>query len=66
MFKDWLLPTKPNTSFKNSYQKIDWLIQLVSSIRSTKVDLDVSPGSFIDISIKDLKKDKKNILNKNL
>ena len=66
MFKDWLLPTKPNMSFKNSYQKIDWLIQLVSSIRSTKVDLDVSPGSFIDISIKDLKKDKKNILNKNL
>ena len=50
MFKDWNLLNIPNSSFNKSYQKIDWLIQLVTSIRSTKVDLDVSPGSFIDIS----------------
>ena len=53
--KNWTLPTKANTSFKKSYVKIDWLIQLVTSIRSTKVDLEVPPGSFIDISIEDLK-----------
>ena len=47
-------------------RKIDWLIQLISIIRSTKVDLDISPGSFIDISIDELKKDKKSIIEDNL
>ena len=42
------------------------LIELITSIRSTKVDLSVSPGSFIDISTEDLKKDKKSIINDNL
>ena len=63
--KNWTLPTKTNLSFKTSYKKIDWLIQLVTNIRSTKVDLEVPPGSFIDISIEDLKKDKKDIINDN-
>jgi valyl-tRNA synthetase len=66
MFKDWKLPIKVDNSFKKSYLKIDWLIQLVTNIRSTKVDLDVPPGSFIDISIVDLKKDKKNIIINNI
>jgi len=66
MYKDWNLPAKVSPSFKKSYQKIDWLIQLITSIRSTKAELEVSPGSLIDISIEDLKKDKKNIINNNL
>ena len=39
---------------------------LITSIRSTKVDLDISPGSFIDISTESLKIDKKGIINNNL
>ena len=41
MFKDWNL--KSQSSFNNSYSKIDWLIDLVTNIRSTKVNLGVSP-----------------------
>jgi len=66
MYKSWYLPIKTNLIFKKSYEKIDWLIQLISNIRSAKVDLEVSPGTFIDISVEDLKKDKKDIINNNL
>ena len=66
MYKNWILPTINNKTFKKSHQKIDWLIQLVTNIRSSKANLEVSPGSFIDISIKDLKNEKKNIINDNL
>ena len=65
MFKDWNLLNIPNSSFNKSYQKIDWLIQLVTSIRSIKVDLDVSPGSFIDISTEELNKNKRSIIKDN-
>jgi valyl-tRNA synthetase len=66
MLKTWDLPNVPNSTFKKSFKKIDWLIKLISHIRSTKVDLEVSPGSFIDISINELKKDKKSIIKDNL
>ena len=66
MFKDWNLSTKPSSSFNKSYKKIDWLILLVSSIRSSKVDLDVPPGSFIDISINELSKNRRAIIEDNL
>ena len=66
MHKDWNLPIKPNSQFKKSYQKIDWLIELITNIRSTKVDLEISPGSFIDISTEDLKKDKNDVIKNNL
>ena len=52
MFKDWDI--KSQQSFNKSYSKIDWLIDFVTSIRSTKVALNVSPGSFIDISTSEL------------
>ena len=64
MFKNWEL--KSQTAFNKSYNKIDWLIQLVSNIRSTKVNLDVSPGSFIEISIDELNSSKKSIIKDNL
>ena len=66
MFKNWILPSKANISLKNSYRRIDWLTKLITNIRSAKVDLDIPPGAFIDISINDLKKDKKNIIYDNL
>jgi valyl-tRNA synthetase len=66
MYKDWTLSFKTNNSFKKGYKKVDWLIQLVTTIRSTKVNLDISPGAFIDISLKDLSKDKSNIIKDNV
>jgi len=64
MFKDWDI--KPQQTFNSSYKKIDWLIDLVTSIRSTKVDLNVSPGSFIDISTSEINSNKVRIINDNL
>jgi valyl-tRNA synthetase len=64
MFKDWNILKYSN--FNKSYNKIDWLINLVTSIRSTKVDLNVSPGSFIDISTNELNLEKTNIIDNNL
>ena len=64
MFKDWNV--KYQSSFNKSYSKIDWLINLVTSIRSTKVNLGVSPGAFIDISTVELSSSKKSIINDNL
>jgi len=64
MFKDWNILKRSN--FITSYNKIDWLINLVTSIRSTKVDLNVSPGSFIDISTDELNSEKTSIINNNL
>ena len=64
MFKKWDL--KPQLNFRKSYDKIDWLIQLVTNIRSTKVNLEVSPGSFLDISINEMKNSKRNIINNNI
>jgi len=64
MFKGWDI--KPKKKFSKSYNKIDWLIDLVSNIRSTKVDLNVSPGSFIDISTSELSLKNTSIINDNL
>ena len=64
MFKNWDLKSQP--TFNKSYNKIDWLIQLVTNIRSTKVDLDISPGTFIDISIEELNSSKRSVIKDNL
>ena len=66
MYKEWNFPLIPNNSFKKSHKKINWLIDLVGNIRSTKVSLDISPGFFIDISIDDLKSENKSIIVDNL
>tara|TARA_X000000368_G_C22774364_1_gene598620 strand:- start:119 stop:631 length:513 start_codon:yes stop_codon:yes gene_type:complete len=57
---------KPMQVFNKSYSKIDWLIDLVTNIRSTKVSLNVSPGSFIDISVSELSSKNSSIINDNL
>ena len=64
MFKNWDI--KPQPTFVKNFQKIDWIIDLVSNIRSTKVDLNISPGSYIDISTFELKSNKLDIINDNL
>jgi len=64
MFKSWDI--KPKQSFNKSYNKIDWLIDLVRNIRSTKVNLNVSPGSFINISTFELNSKKASLINDNL
>ena len=61
--KDWDI--KEQAAFVTSHKKIDWLISLISSIRSTKVDLNVSPGAFINISTAELSSDKINIIKDN-
>jgi valyl-tRNA synthetase len=66
MNKDWILPVKKINLYKKSYKKIDWIIELITNIRSTKADLEISPGSYIDISIEEIKDDKKDIVNDNL
>ena len=64
MFMSWDIKSKQ--AFNKSYSKIDWLIDLVSNIRSTKVDLNISPGSFIDISTSELNSKKASLINDNL
>jgi len=64
MLKDWDI--KPQHSFNKSFKKIDWLIDLVTSIRSTKVNLNVSPGTFINVSTSEISSNKINIINDNL
>tara|TARA_B100000686_G_scaffold149207_1_gene156491 strand:+ start:57 stop:2696 length:2640 start_codon:yes stop_codon:yes gene_type:complete len=64
ILKDWDI--KKQSSFSKSYNKIEWLINFVADIRSTKVDLNVSPGSFIDISTTELNSEKISIINDNL
>ena len=64
MFKDWEIKTY--STFSKNHNKIDWLIDLVTSIRSTKVELNVPPGSFIDISIAEVDYNKRCIIDDNL
>ena len=64
MLKDWNI--KNLSGFNKSYSKIDWLIDLVTNIRSTKVNLNVSPGSFIDVSTAELSSDTTSIIQDNL
>ena len=59
MYKNWDLPIKSTLLFKKSYQKMDWIIKLITNIRSTKVDLNIPAGAFIDISIHDFKEERK-------
>ena len=64
MHKNWDLLLKPK--FNKSHDKIEWLIDLITTIRSTKVVLNVSPGEFIDISTDDLNVQKKHLIDNNL
>ena len=64
MLKSWDLKKIP--SFKKSHTKISWLIDLITTIRSTKVELNISPGAFIDINIDEMSSIKFKIIKDNL
>jgi len=64
ILKEWDL--KEESKFKKTYAKIDWLIDLVTNIRSTKVELNIPPGSFIEISTNELNSSKIKIIHDNL
>ena len=49
----------------DNIELVNWLIKIVSLIRSTKVILQVSPGNFVDVCIDHLPKDKKSFLDRN-
>ena len=66
MYKGWNIQKKPGASFNKSHNKIYWLTELITNIRSTKANLDISPGTFIDISISELDSNKTKIINDNL
>ena len=63
LLKNWDL--KSQSTFSKSHHKISWLIDLVSAIRSTKVNLNISPGEFIEISTSELSTKSSNIVNDN-
>jgi valyl-tRNA synthetase len=64
ILKDWDIKSLPR--FNKGYKKIDWLIDLVTSIRSTKVTLNVPPKSYIDISTGELNTKNISIINDNI
>ena len=64
MLKNWDI--KNIESFNKSYKKIDWLIDLVTNIRSTKVTLNIPPKIYIDISTVELSPKNSDIINDNI
>ena len=52
MYANWIHPKK--VKIDKSINNVNEIIQLISSIRSFKNELNVKPGSFVDISIEKL------------
>ncbi len=57
---------KMSTKFNKNQTDINNLIEIISSIRSTKAELKITPKLFCDISFIDKSKKLKNLINKNL
>ena len=57
---------KMSTKFNKNQTDINDLIEIISSIRSTKAELKITPKLFCDISFIDKSKKLKNLINKNL
>ena len=49
----------------NSNEQVENIISIISEIRSFKNELNVSPGSFIDMSINNINDDQKDFINNN-
>ena len=62
MLSNWV-SGKPNKEKSNS--EVASVIQFISSIRSFKNELNISPGSFVDISLSNIAKKNKEFFNKN-
>ena len=62
MFKNWISAKSTKDSHTDQVENI---INIISELRSFKNELNVSPGSFIDISINNINKDQKQFINSN-
>jgi valyl-tRNA synthetase len=49
----------------NNTEQVEKIIAIISELRSFKNELNIKPGSFIDISIKDINDDQKRFINNN-
>ena len=63
MYSNWISLKKLKTD--KSIQSVNEIIELISSVRSFKNELNVSPGSFVDISIEKLDNKKQMLYLKN-
>ena len=62
MFKNWL---SGEINRDSSTEQVENIINIISQIRSFKNELNVSPGSFIDVSISNINKNQKDFINTN-
>ena len=62
MYKNW-----PSGKVKKdqSQKDVEKIINIISELRSFKNELNVSPGSFIDVSISNINKNQKDFINTN-
>ena len=63
MYANWIHPKK--VKIDKSIKNVNEIIQLISSIRSFKNELNVKPGSFVDISIEKLDRKKQTLFLQN-
>ena len=63
MHANWIKDKKPISDFE--VKNVNEVIEIISNIRSFKNELNVSPGSYIDVSIESLSKNKKKLFKKN-
>ena len=63
MYAEWIKDKK--VIKENEIKNVNQIIDVISKIRSFKNQLNVSPGSFINISIQNIKKEKQNLFLKN-
>ncbi len=62
MLKNWL---SGEINKDSSTEQVENIIHIISEIRSFKNELNVSPGSFIDVSISNINKNQKEFINTN-
>ncbi len=62
MLKNWL---SGEINKDSSTEQVENIINIISEIRSFKNELNVSPGSFIDVSISNINKNQKEFINTN-
>jgi len=62
MLKNWV---NGDVVKDNSTEQVENIINIISELRSFKNELNVSPGSFIDVSVKGINDKQKEFINKN-
>jgi valyl-tRNA synthetase len=62
MLKNWL---SGEINRDSSTKQVENIINIISEIRSFKNELNISPGSFIDVSISNINKNQKDFINTN-